>query len=72
MVISSFSPVIGPKNVIYNIEAQDYASYSFAKNNVGLTLDTISDEDFNDWMDQRSLSFPPKIKNIADHILQRG
>lgn len=72
MVISSFSPVIGPENTIYDIEAQDYASYAFARNNAGLTLDTIGDEDFEDWMKQRSIAFPPKIKNIADHILQRG
>jgi hypothetical protein len=48
MVISSFSPVIGPENTIYEIEAQDYASYAFARNNAGLTLDTIEDEDFAD------------------------
>ena len=72
MVISSFTPVIGPENIIYEIETRDYASYAFARNNAGLTLDTIEDDDFVDWMIQRTLPFPPKIKNIADHILQRG
>ena len=72
MVISSFTPVIGPENVIYEIEAQDYASYAFAKNNAGLTLDTIFDEDFLDWMKQNTLSNPPRIQDIANHILQRG
>ena len=46
MVITSFSPVIGSENIIYEIEAQDYASHTFSKNNAGLTLDTIEDEDF--------------------------
>jgi hypothetical protein len=48
MVITSYSPVIGSENLVYNIECQDYASYVFARNNVGLTLDTIDDEDFID------------------------
>jgi hypothetical protein len=48
MVITSYSPVIGTENLVYNIECQDYASYVFARNNAGLTLDTIEDEDFLD------------------------
>jgi len=72
MVISSFSPVIGTDNVIYEIEAQDYASYVFARNNAGFTIDTIFDEDFLDWLKQNNLSSPPKIEDIANHILQRG
>jgi hypothetical protein len=48
MVITSYSPVIGSENIIYEIEAQDYASYTFSRNNAGLTLDTIDDEEFLD------------------------
>jgi hypothetical protein len=46
MVITSFSPVIASENAIYEIQAQDYASHAFARNNAGLILDTIEDEDF--------------------------
>jgi hypothetical protein len=48
MVISSFSVIIGPENNVFSINAQDYASYAFSKNNAGLTLNTIEDEDFLD------------------------
>ena len=72
MVISSFTPVIGPENTIYEIEAQDYASYAFSRNNVGLTLDTMIDEDFIDWAKTNSVTLSPKIEDIANHILQRG
>ena len=50
MAITSFSPVIGSENIIYEIEAQDYASYTFSRNNAGLTLDTFEDEEFLDWL----------------------
>lgn len=45
-VIKSFSIGEGRDNFIYSIEAQDYAGYVFARNNVGLNLDTIEDQDF--------------------------
>jgi hypothetical protein len=61
MVITSYSPVIGSENLVYNIECQDYASYVFARNNVGLTLDTIEDEDYSDWI---NLLFPTAIDPI--------
>jgi hypothetical protein len=48
MIISSFNVNIGPENNIFDITAQDYASYAFSKNNAGLTLNTIEDEDFLD------------------------
>lgn len=73
MVISSFSPVIGSENIIYEIEAQDYASYTFSRNNAGLTLDTFEDEEFLDWLRFYSSSNPtPTVENIANHILERG
>ena len=73
MVISSFSPVIGSENIIYEIEAQDYASYTFSRNNAGLTLDTFGDEEFLDWLRFYSSSNPTStVENIANHILERG
>ena len=50
MVIVSYNYDYAKENKIYNIEAQDYASYVFSRNNVGLTLDTIHDEIFLDWL----------------------
>ena len=50
MAITSYSPVIGSENIIYEIEAQDYASYTFSRNNAGLTLNTFEDEEFLDWL----------------------
>ena len=46
LVISNYSPKITPDNIIYTVETQDYASYAFARNNVGLNLDTINGEPF--------------------------
>jgi hypothetical protein len=48
MVITSFNVVIAPENNIFEINAQDYASYVFSRNNAGLTLNTFEDEDFLD------------------------
>ena len=71
MVISSYTVNDGSENSIYNIEAQDYASYVFSKNNVGLTFDTFTDEDFLDWK-ELNLEGPVIIQHIVDYILQRG
>lgn len=71
MVISSISPVIGPSNLVFNVEAQDYASYVFSKNNAGLSLDTIDSEDFLEWLeilDEENST----ITNIGNYILERG
>ena len=71
MVISSFRVTIAPENNIYEIEAQDYASYAFSRNNAGLTLNTIEDEDFLDWLELQTPS-TTTITNIAKYVLQRG
>ena len=71
MVISSFAPVIGPENLIYNVEAQDYASYVFSKNNAGLNLDTFQDEDFLEWLELIEEQ-DTTITNIGNYILERG
>lgn len=73
MVITSYSHQVTGENKIYNVEAQDYASFVFAKNNAGLTLDTFEDFDFLDWLEYRYGSEArPTVKIIADHILERG
>jgi hypothetical protein len=48
MVITSYTPVVGSENSIFRIKAQDYASYNFTRNNAGLNLDTIEDDEFLD------------------------
>lgn len=74
MVITSFNIEFGIDNSIYNIEAKDYASHTFSRNNVGLNLDTFSDEDFWDWMDHvvESEDGDTTITNIGNYILERG
>ena len=75
MAISSYSIEPAMENAIYTIEAQDYASFIFARNNAGLTLDTALDEDFWEWLEQYT-ELPsdeaPGIEDIANHILYRG
>ncbi len=66
LIITSISPVGKPSNIIYNINAIDYFSYIFSKNNVGLTLDTIEDED---WLEQ---NLDSNINSIGNYILRRG
>jgi hypothetical protein len=44
-IISSISPEGSNKNVIWNIEAQDYASFVFSKNNISVSLNTFEDLD---------------------------
>jgi len=72
MVITSYSPVIGSENLTYNIECQDYASYAFSRNNVGLSLDTISDDDFIDWLQLIFDTDIPEVESITKYILERG
>jgi len=70
MAITSFSTVIGPDNIIYQVEAQDYASSMFSKNNAGLTVDTITSLDYMDFKNQRSFSDSNEV--VANYILERG
>lgn len=71
-VISSYSLEDGKDNFIYNVEARDYVSYTWSKNNAGLNLDTIDDQDFLDWMDKVADSEDTTITNIGNYILERG
>jgi hypothetical protein len=65
LVITSISPEGSQENILYNIAAEDYASYVFSKNKVGLDIDTFEDEDFLDWIGDRETT----AKNIIDFIL---
>lgn len=79
MVISSINEQRGEANIIYEVQAQDYASYIYAKNNAGLSFDSFEDEDFLNKMEEKwdSDNIPeedrkPEITEIADYILERG
>ena len=56
MVITTIKPNTGGKGInrILDIEARDYASYAFARNNVGLFFDTFEDEDYNNFIEEKS------------------
>lgn len=66
LVISSISPEGNSDNIIYNITATDYVSYIFSKNNIGLTFDTLTDEE---WI---NLEVDNNIYNIGNYLLRRG
>ena len=74
MVITSYTPVVGSENSIFRIKAQDYASYNFTRNNAGLNLDTIEDDEFLDWLEQNFSINDRKTNtiNIGNYILERG
>jgi len=44
-IITSISPVGKTDNIVYEVSAQDYASFRFSRNNIGLTFDSIEDEE---------------------------
>ena len=75
MAINSYSIEPGVENSIYSIQAQDYASFIFTRNNAGLNLDTALDEEFWDWLEintELNENEGPGIIDIANHILYRG
>lgn len=65
-IITSISPVVGTDNNIYVVECQDYASYVFSRNNVGLTFDSFEDEEF---LERKRL---PNVFNLGNYLLERG
>lgn len=71
MVVTSVSTVIGSKNVIYQVSSTDYASFVFARNNVGLNLNTITDRNFLNWLEDSSYT-QTNINSIGTYILERG
>ena len=52
-VVNNFQIGEGTENFIYSVSAQDYVSYVFSRNNAGLNLDTIEDQDFWEWMEEK-------------------
>ena len=71
MIITNIQESRKEFNKIYEIEAQDYASAIFLKNNVGLYLDTFEDEDFLNIMKKDAVE-KPTVEDIANYILERG
>lgn len=79
MIISSITEGRGEKNKIFEVEAQDYASYIYSKNNAGLYFDSFEDEEFLKIMEEKwdendtpENDRKPTITEIADYILERG
>lgn len=68
MVISSINERRGEGNKIYEIEAQDYASYVYSKNNAGLSFNSFEDEDFLNIMGEEKAT----VEDIGKYILERG
>jgi len=44
-IITSISPVRTSDNISYNFTCEDYVSFKFARNNIGLNLNTFEDEE---------------------------
>ena len=49
-IISSISPVKTSDNILYNFTCEDYASFKFTRNNIGLNLNTFDDEDWIEYL----------------------
>ena len=87
-IISSIAPEGSNDNIMWSIEATDYLSFIFSKNNTELTLDTLNDEDYFDWLEEtketeKTIEFNQRlyesglfrvgtVKDIAEYILYRG
>jgi len=66
LIISSINVNLQKENNIYNVTAQDYASYVWSKNNIGLNFDSLTDEEFN------NLEIDYNLYNTASYLLSRG
>ena len=64
-IIVSISPEGKESNIVYNVSAKDYFSYTISKTGVGLILNTFEDED---WLAQ---GLEPNIFTIGNYILRR-
>lgn len=71
-VISSIGPVEGEteNEDFFEVVAEDFASFIFSRNNVGMTLDTMVDDDYIEWLD--SEGFDGNAKDLVNYILVRG
>lgn len=80
MIITNFSRENKENNVLLSVEARDYASAIFSKNNVGLFFDTLDDEDYWYWLEKRDKDLNGKetenlrgsVEDIGNYILERG
>ena len=66
LIVSSIVPVLNSSNNLYNVTAQDYASYIWSRNNTGLNFDSFTNEEFID------LNLELNSKNIANYLLSKG
>lgn len=65
-IIISITPESKGDNIIYNISAQDYFNFKISRNNVGLSFDTLDDQEWND------LEVDGNIYYIGNYLLKRG
>lgn len=77
-IISSVSPVKTSDNILYNFTCEDYASFKFTRNNIGLNLNTFDDEDWLEYLkdnfDLTNENDEPigNIISIGNYLLERG
>lgn len=71
-IISQISPFEGSdeNEDYFRITAEDYASFIFSRNNVGLNLNTIEDEEYFEWLEENGLE--GTVRDIITYILIRG
>jgi hypothetical protein len=65
-IITSFTPEGSADNIIYTIGASDYVSYKWTRNNVGLTFNSMEDEEY------LNNGLPHNGFQLAQHILKVG
>lgn len=77
-IISSVSPVKTSDNILYNFTCEDYASFKFTRNNIGLNLNTFDDEDWLEYLKDSDELFNDSgepignIISIGNYLLERG
>ena len=72
LIVTSISPEGYGENIIFNVTAVDFGSYVFAKNNVELTLNTRTDEDFLEWLETKYSTNISTAGKIIEYILTLG
>lgn len=61
-IITSIAPVGSSKNIVWEVTSQDYASVVFSKNNVELALNTFEDEEWLDWIEEKTLEYEDDLR----------
>lgn len=71
-VISSIGPVEREteNEDFFEVVAEDFASFIFSRNNVGMALDTMVDDDYIEWLDSEGLD--GNAEDLVNYILVRG